>query len=53
MFEFKFYLKPAIQFIRKNAKEIIPTMDSNLTFSLIKLLDCFLAPFKPKEVRNC
>ena len=36
--------------MRKNAKEIIPTMDSNLTFSLLKLLDCFLAPYKPREV---
>lgn len=43
-------LKPSIQFIRKNAKEIIPTMDSNLTFSLLKLLDCFLAPYRPREV---
>lgn len=25
-------------------------MDSNLTFSMLKLLDCFLAPFKPRDV---
>jgi dynein heavy chain len=47
---FDAFLEPSIHFIRKNAKEIIPTMDSNLTFSLLKLMDCFLAPYKPKEV---
>ncbi len=47
---FDAFLEPSIQFIRKNAKEIIPTMDSNLTFSLLKLLDCFLAPYRPREV---
>ena len=26
-------------------------MDSNLTFSLMRLLDCFFDPFTPKEVR--
>ena len=31
-------------------KEIVPSMDSNLTFSLLKLLDCFFQPFMPKEV---
>ncbi|CAF0758924.1 unnamed protein product [Brachionus calyciflorus] len=46
---FEIFLEPAIKFIRKNAKEIIPTMDSNLTFSLLKLLDCFLAPYRPRE----
>jgi hypothetical protein len=25
-------------------------MDSNLTFSLLKLMDCFLGPYKPREV---
>jgi len=48
---FEALLEPAITFVRKNNKEIIPTMDSNLTFSLLKLLDCFLSPYRPKEVR--
>jgi len=47
---FEALLEPAIAFVRKNNKEIIPTMDSNLTFSLLKLLDCFLSPYRPKEV---
>lgn len=47
---FEEFLEPAIEFIRDNAKEIITTMDSNLTFSLLKLMDCFLGPYKPREV---
>lgn len=47
---FETFLEPALAFIRRNVKEIIVTMDSNLTFSLLKLLDCFLAPYKPREV---
>ncbi len=27
-------------------------MDSNLTFSLLKLYDCFLAPYRPREVSH-
>ena len=44
------FLEPSLKFLRKNVKEIIPTMDSNLTFSLLKLMDCFLGPYKPREV---
>ena len=33
-------------------KEIVATMDSNLTQSLLKLIDCFFTPFVPKEVRR-
>ena len=42
--------QPAIAFLRHNMKEIVPTMDSNLTFSMLKMLDCFFTPFIPKEV---
>ena len=31
-------------------KEIVPTMDSNLAFSLIKMMECFFEPFKPRDV---
>lgn len=27
-------------------------MDSNLAFSLLKLYDCFLAPYRPREVSH-
>lgn len=32
-------------------KEVITSTNSNLTMSLLKLLDCFFKPFLPKEVR--
>lgn len=44
------YFKPAIKFVRKEMKEIVPTVDCNLVFSLLKLLDCFFQPFVPQEV---
>ena len=47
---FATFLGPSIEFLRDNMKEIVPSMDSNLTFSLLKLLDCFFKPFIPKEV---
>ncbi|XP_074644244.1 dynein axonemal heavy chain 1-like [Tubulanus polymorphus] len=46
---FDFFLEDSIKFLRKNMKEFVASMDSNLTFSLTKLLDCFFAPFIPKE----
>ena len=44
------FMEPSIKFLRKNLKEIVPTNNGNLTFSLLKLLDCFFVPFIPKEV---
>eukprot|EP00794_Sanderia_malayensis_P012733 gene12733-14038_t len=44
------FLEDSIRFVRKNTKEYVPTMDSNLTFSLMRLLDCFFEPFTPKEI---
>ena len=35
--------------MRANCKEITPTMDSNLTFSALNILDCFFEPFIPRE----
>ena len=31
-------------------KEIVPTVDGALVFSMLKLLECFFEPFMPKEV---
>ena len=42
--------QPAIDFLRRNVKEIVGTVDCNLVFSLLKLLECFFTPFMPKEV---
>uniref|UniRef100_A0A8C9SYH1 Dynein axonemal heavy chain 1 n=1 Tax=Scleropages formosus TaxID=113540 RepID=A0A8C9SYH1_SCLFO len=42
----------SVSFVRKSVKEVISTMDSNLTCSLLKLLDCFFQPFIPREVMS-
>ena len=44
------FTEPCIKFVRRNLKEIVSSTDGNLTFSLLKLMDCFFAPFIPKEV---
>lgn len=46
---FEKFMEPAIKFVRKEMKEIVPTVDCNLVFSLLKLLDCFFQPFVPQE----
>ena len=46
------FMEPSIKFVRKNLKEIVPTNDGNLTFSLLKILDCFFVPFISKEVTS-
>lgn len=44
-------LQVSIAFVRSSVKEVITSTNSNLTLSLLKLLDCFFKPFLPKEVR--
>uniref|UniRef100_A0A8C7H2S6 Dynein axonemal heavy chain 1 n=1 Tax=Oncorhynchus kisutch TaxID=8019 RepID=A0A8C7H2S6_ONCKI len=43
------FLQDSITFVRKSVKEVIFSMDSNLTCSLLKLLDCFFQPFIHRE----
>ncbi|XP_033612844.1 dynein heavy chain 1, axonemal isoform X2 [Fukomys damarensis] len=43
------FLEESISFIRSSVKEVIASTNSNLTMSLLKLLDCFFKPFLPKE----
>ncbi|ERE91881.1 dynein heavy chain 1, axonemal-like protein [Cricetulus griseus] len=43
------YLESSISFIRITVKEVIASTNSNLTMSLLKLLDCFFRPFLPRE----
>lgn len=43
------FLESAIAFIRATVKEVIASTNSNLTTSLLKLLDCFFRPFLPRE----
>ena len=47
---FNIYMEEAVSFIRKECKEIVTSVDGCLTFSLLKLLECFFTPFLPKEV---
>ena len=46
---FKF-VEASIKFVRRNLKEIVPSTDGNLAFSLLRMMDCFFAPFVPEEV---
>lgn len=46
---FEDLLDPSIKFLRQNTKEFAPTVDGNLTFSLLRLIECFFTPFLPKE----
>ncbi|KAA3671225.1 dynein heavy chain, axonemal, partial [Paragonimus westermani] len=47
---FDLYMNETLQFIRTETKEVIPTTDGQLCFSLLKMLECFFVPFIPKEV---
>ena len=42
---FEYYLEPALHFLRKTLKELIPTMNGNLTQSLLRLMYALLAPY--------
>ncbi|XP_023791251.1 dynein heavy chain 1, axonemal [Cyanistes caeruleus] len=44
---FKRFLQEAIDFIRSSVKEIIASTDSNLTVSLLVILECLYQPFIP------
>ncbi|XP_064422227.1 dynein axonemal heavy chain 1 [Latimeria chalumnae] len=43
------FLQDSITFVRKTVKEVTASTDSNLTTSLLKLMDCFFQPFLPRE----
>ncbi|XP_061731227.1 dynein axonemal heavy chain 1 [Nerophis ophidion] len=43
------FLQDAINFVRESVKEVITSLDSNLTCSLVKLMDCFFNPFNFNE----
>ncbi|KAM6256563.1 LOW QUALITY PROTEIN: dynein axonemal heavy chain 1 [Porphyrio hochstetteri] len=46
---FRRFLKEAIGFVRRAVKEITASTDSNLTRSLLMLLECLFQPFIPTE----
>uniref|UniRef100_A0A8C9ZPR8 Dynein axonemal heavy chain 1 n=1 Tax=Sander lucioperca TaxID=283035 RepID=A0A8C9ZPR8_SANLU len=43
------FLQDSITFVRTSVKEVITSLDSNLTCSLLKLMDCFFNPFNIRE----
>ncbi|XP_074517159.1 dynein axonemal heavy chain 1 [Sebastes fasciatus] len=43
------FLQDSITFVRTSVKEVITSLDSNLTCSLLKLMDCFFNPFDISE----
>lgn len=45
-----FCTQDSVTFVRTSVKEVITSLDSNLTCSLLKLMDCFFSPFNIKEV---
>ncbi|RYH30569.1 hypothetical protein EON65_04765 [archaeon] len=49
---FDLYVPPSLTFIRTNVKELVPTVDNNLTESLLRILDCYLEPYYPAEGRS-
>ncbi|DBA03742.1 TPA: hypothetical protein N0F65_004159 [Lagenidium giganteum] len=49
---FDTYLRPAIQFVTGYVKEWLPQIPSNLTQSLMRLMDCFLAPLRREEKKD-
>jgi dynein heavy chain len=46
---FDTYLQSSIFFLRTYLKELVPTVDNNLASSLMRILDCYLAPYFWKE----
>ncbi|KAM9856968.1 dynein axonemal heavy chain 1 [Aulostomus maculatus] len=46
---FTIFLQESVTFVRTTVKEVIPSLDSNLTCSLLRLMDCFFSPFNLKE----
>ena len=47
---FYVFQQDSITFVHESVKEVIASTDSNLTCSLLNLMDCFFKPFVPKEV---
>ena len=46
---FDLYMESSILFMRNNTKELCPTVDNNLAQSLMRILDCYFAPFVEKD----
>jgi dynein heavy chain len=49
---FKKYLNEAVKFMRKNCSEPVPTVNNNITQSLMRILDCYFADYIENEIRK-
>jgi dynein heavy chain len=49
---FEFYMEPALEYMRKNCKEVIPTLNNNLCQSLQRCIKCLIAPFVETEIKK-
>ena len=48
---FDHFLDDGLRLLRREMKEMVMTVDSNITFSLFRLLDCFFSSYYEKEGR--
>ena len=46
------YLEDMLKFVRKNCAEPVVTVDNNVAQSLMRILDCFFAPYVETESRR-
>jgi dynein heavy chain len=49
---FSEYLENSLEFMRKNIKEVSPTVNNNLVSSLMKIMDCFFIPYTETEIKK-
>lgn len=49
---FDAFLEDSVRLVRKEVREIVGSVDSNLCFSLLRLLDCFVSPYGHHEGRT-
>ena len=49
---FDTYLDELIHYMRHNCKEIIPTMDNNITQSACRIINCFIDQYIESEIKK-
>ena len=49
---FKKYLNESLKFMRKNLYEPVPTVNNNITQSLMRVMDCYFADYIETEIRK-
>ena len=49
---FKKYLNEMIKYMRKNCSEPVPTVNNNITQSLMRILDCYFAEYIENEIKK-